>query len=136
MTFTPFLHFQGQCAEAMGFYAQVFGTGPALISRYSDMPPATDGPTPSDRVMFSQIALGDHFLQASDFPEGVEGDPQKAVSVAWGSKDLEQAHAVFDALANGGAVIMPFAATFWSMGFGMVKDRFGTHWMISGPLTA
>jgi PhnB protein len=26
---------------------------------------------------------------------------------------------------------MPFAQTFWSPGFGMVVDRFGTPWMIN-----
>ena len=30
---------------------------------------------------------------------------------------------------------MPFAATFWSPGFGMVKDRFGTPWMVNVPQT-
>jgi hypothetical protein len=43
------------------------------------------------------------------------------------------AQRVFDLLADGGAVIMPFAPTFWSDGFGMLKDRFGTHWMVSAP---
>ena len=38
---------------------------------------------------------------------------------------------VFDALAVGGQVTMPFAATFWSPGFGMVTDRFGTPWMVN-----
>ena len=38
---------------------------------------------------------------------------------------------VFDALAAGGQVTMPFAATFWSPGFGMVTDRFGTPWMVN-----
>ena len=26
---------------------------------------------------------------------------------------------------------MPYAATFWSPGFGMVTDRFGTPWMLN-----
>ena len=35
--------------------------------------------------------------------------------------------------SEGGAEIMGFQPTFWSDGFGMVKDRFGTHWMVSAP---
>ncbi|MDI5920069.1 hypothetical protein QLQ86_04605 [Halomonas sp. LR5S13] len=27
-------------------------------------------------------------------------------------------------------VIMPFGATFWAQGFGMLTDRFGVPWMI------
>ena len=45
--------------------------------------------------------------------------------------DQDRAHAAFDALADGGQVLMEFAPTFWSKGFGMVIDRFGAQWMIS-----
>jgi len=45
--------------------------------------------------------------------------------------DLDRAQRLFDALAEGGCVNAPFAPTFWAKGFGMVKDRFGTPWMIS-----
>jgi PhnB protein len=38
---------------------------------------------------------------------------------------------LFDAFADGGKVAMPFAQTFWSAGFGMVTDRFGTPWMVN-----
>lgn len=29
---------------------------------------------------------------------------------------------------------MPFQKTFWSEGFGMVTDRFGTPWMVNAAL--
>lgn len=47
--------------------------------------------------------------------------------------DIGTASGWFDRLAEGGAVIQPFGPTFFSPGFGMVKDRFGTHWIISTP---
>ena len=28
---------------------------------------------------------------------------------------------------------MPFGDVFWADGFGMLRDRFCTHWMIGGP---
>jgi Uncharacterized protein conserved in bacteria len=28
---------------------------------------------------------------------------------------------------------MPMGPTFWSQAFGMLVDRFGTPWMVSGP---
>ena len=42
-----------------------------------------------------------------------------------------EAERIFKALAEGGRVTMPFEATFWSPGFGMVTDRFGTPWMVN-----
>ncbi|MBS0302613.1 MAG: VOC family protein, partial [Proteobacteria bacterium] len=34
-------------------------------------------------------------------------------------------------LTQGGAVAMAYGKTFWSEGFGMVTDRFGTPWMVN-----
>jgi PhnB protein len=42
-----------------------------------------------------------------------------------------EAKKIFDALVEGGSVTMPFGKTFWSEGFGMLTDRFGTPWMLN-----
>lgn len=133
MAFEPYLHFQGNCAEAMARYAEIFGASDLFVQRYRDMPDAPPEFAGSDLVMHSALVVGGMVLMASDFPPGVEGEPQRAVSISRSAPDLGTAQTVFDALAEGGAVIMPLQPTFWSTGFGMVRDRFGTHWMISGP---
>jgi PhnB protein len=98
--------------------------------RYADAPP---GEAPkSDRVMYADISLGGQMLMASDSPEGT-GAPQSGVSVMHGTADVPTARRIFEALAEGGSVIAPFGPTFWSQGFGMAKDRYGTHWIVSGP---
>ena len=38
---------------------------------------------------------------------------------------------VFDALAEGGTVKMPFGPTFWAKGFGMLVDRYDIPWMVN-----
>lgn len=48
-----------------------------------------------------------------------------------GVKSTAEGRRIFDALAEGGQVTMPFGETFWSPGFGMVTDRFGTPWMVN-----
>jgi PhnB protein len=52
-------------------------------------------------------------------------------SVSLQFADTAEAKRVFDALAEGGTVKMPFEETFWAAGFGMVTDRFGTPWMMN-----
>ncbi len=130
MSFIPYLHFRGDCAEAMSFYAEVFNAGPPTLMRYADAPPGTV-PATSQRIMHSQIDLPDGPLMASDFPDGTEGDRQTAVSVMHVPKDADAAQRVFDRLADGGDVGVPLGPTFFSPAFGMVKDRFGTHWMVA-----
>jgi len=51
------------------------------------------------------------------------------VSVSIG--DAAEGERVFNALAEGGKVTMPFQKTFWSSGFGSTVDRFGIPWMVN-----
>ena len=46
-------------------------------------------------------------------------------------KDAAKGEQIFTALADGGKVTMPYAATFWSKGFGMCVDQFGIPWMVN-----
>ena len=127
----PYLHFQGQCAEALAFYAAVFGGTNLQTMRYGDGPAAPPDWKDSNRIMHGQVTIGDGTLMASDFPPGTTGDPQKGFSVMQTAPDVPIAKAIFGQLAEGGAIIDDFKPTFFSPGFGMVRDKFGTHWIIS-----
>ena len=130
----PYLHFQGDCEAAMTFYAAVFETGAPEVFRYCDIPGA-EGPAATSRLVCNAALTlpGGGMLMASDFPPGEAGEAQKAVSVHFSAASADAARSIFDRLTEGAQVIMPFAPTFWATGFGMLRDRFGTHWMISGP---
>ncbi len=131
MPLMPYLHFQGNCAEALEFYRDIFdGTGLQLM-RYADQPEAKPEWKGAMEVMHGQVVLGDGVLMASDFPPGMEGDPQAGVSIMQSAPDIETGRGWFDSLAQEGAVVQDYGPTFFSPGFGMVKDRFGTHWMIA-----
>ncbi|WP_334195046.1 VOC family protein [Pararhodobacter sp.] len=127
MPLHPYIHFQGTCAEALAFYAEVFGAPPAKAMRYSEVPGAGFD---SQRIIHAQLEIAGGTLMASDFPEGVEGDPQKAVTITATLPSVEEARARYDALMAGGDVIHPFGPSFFSEGFGMLRDRFGTHWIL------
>ncbi|RWR09895.1 VOC family protein [Paenirhodobacter populi] len=144
MTFTPYLLFPGTCAEAMDLYCRVFGGTEPVLMRYSEAPPEDfpeDMPgggaaIPPNLVMHANFRLGDGLLMASDYPPGVETPPQASVAVHVGFASVTAAQEAFDGLIEGGAILVPFAETFWASGFGMLRDRFGTHWMLSGPARA
>ena len=150
MQFIPYLNFDGQCAEAMAFYAHVFGGKVLHQSTFADLPPGENMPplpeAAKQRILHAQLQIGAQSLMASDSfpaPPGQSADtcaggyrkPQ-GMWVSIGVDSLAQGQEVFSALAEGGQVGMPFAATFWSPGFGMVTDRFGTPWMVNVQSTA
>jgi PhnB protein len=131
MATMPYLHFQGRCAEALAFYADVLGGTDLAMMRYADGPNARPEWKDQPHVMHGQVRLGDGVLMASDFPPGMEGDPQKAVSIMQTFSDVDSTRAAFDRLMEGGDLIQPFGPTFFSPAFGMLRDRFGTHWILS-----
>lgn len=69
---------------------------------------------------------------------GSDSPPQYASAMAGFAVSIqieeeERAGRVFEALSEGGTVNMAFEQTFFARKFGMVKDRFGTPWMINVP---
>ncbi len=131
MATMPYLHFQGTCAEALAFYAEALGGTDLAVMRYGEEPGAPEAMRDAPHVMHGQLRIGDGLLMASDFPPGFEGDAQKGVSVMQTFTPPEAARAAFDRLRDGGEVLQDFGPTFFSQGFGMLRDRFGTHWILS-----
>lgn len=129
MSLHPYIHFQGQCAPALAFYAEVFDAPAPKIMTFGQAPGGPQGPA-GERVMHAHVEIAGGLLMASDFPLGFEGDPQKAFSVTVLLDSVEAARRVYDRLMEGGDVIHDFGASFFSEGFGMLRDRFGTHWIV------
>lgn len=126
----PYIHFHDCCREAMEFYRDVFG-GTLNLMGYAQMPDAPEEVTSSDKIMHATLSTSKGPIYASDAFPGHTAPPQTSMSISWGTDAADEGQSIFNALlADGGEVTMPYAETFFSPGFGMVKDRFGTHWMI------
>ena len=133
MGFVPYLYFQGNCAEALNWYAGIFG-GTVSLLRYKDAPELPPEMTGSDLVVNGVLDVGGAVLMASDFPPGMDGRPQAAVSVSYAADSDAEGEALFERLSEGGTLAFRWNTTYWARGaVGMVRDRFGTHWVISGP---
>ena len=134
MPFIPYLSFQGQCAEAFAFYGKVFGAKPET-SPFSEIPADAQAPelTPEQKgwLMHAQIVTPDDVQMGADMPPQYDGVPQARDSISVTRADDASARQLFDTLADGGTVIMPYGPTFFAKGFGMCADRFGTSWMVS-----
>ncbi len=75
------------------------------------------------------LVFGDGEILGTDqLPDGYQA-PQ-GIFIAVGLA-LEPAQEAFEGLARGGTIILPFQSTFWSPGFGVVKDAFGITWELN-----
>ncbi|WP_294225576.1 VOC family protein [uncultured Shimia sp.] len=129
MTFIPYVYFDGTSEDAMDFYAAVFDADDVVKMRFSEAPQEIGMPH-SDKIMYSHIEKDGWKLMSNDTAPGMPYQPQASVSVAHQTKTVEDARTRFDRLCEGGVAIMPFEKQFFSAGFGMCKDKYGTHWMI------
>ena len=131
MKLNPYLNFPGTCEEAMTTYAKLLGGEVVAMLAYGDMP--GDNPVPDDmrkKIAHARIEIGNEVLMASDVgPERFK--PMQGTSVTLNIPEPPEAERVFKALAEGGTTIIPLEETFWAIKFGVLVDRFGTHWMIN-----
>jgi PhnB protein len=133
MQFRPYLTFAGNCREAFTQYQEIFG-GPLDLLTMADAP-GDAGPPPAgvnpDAVMHAVLATdGGALLMGADDPTGGFTGPVHGMCVNCELPTKEEAHRVFDELAEGGTVQLPMGETFFSHAFGMCVDRFGTPWMV------
>jgi PhnB protein len=131
MNFTPYLNFNGTCADAFKYYEQVLGGTIEFMQTHGESPMKEHVPADwQDKVIHVCLNVNGQRLMGSDAPADHFAPAQGIyVNIQVGTTD--DGKRIFSALADGGKVTMPFATTFWSPGFGMVTDRFGTPWMVN-----
>ncbi len=131
MDLNPYLTFPGTCAEALEFYAEVFGGQVEALQTVSDSPIAGEMPPEAQtHVMHGRVRIGERLIMASDDIQGTYEVP-RGFSIQTAFDDIEKASRIFSRLAKHGEVVMPFGPTFWAAGFGMCRDRYGVPWMVN-----
>ena len=130
MTVNPYLSFDGNCREAFEFYKELLG-GELFLMTYGDSPMASELPAEHhDRVVHAYLGAGDIVLMGGESPSGEYQEPQ-GITINIQTDSVGEGSRIFEALARDGKVMMPFEETFWVERFGMVRDRFGTPWMVN-----
>ena len=131
MQIIPHLNFNGQCREAFETYAKVLGGEITYMGTYAEMPGADQFPPEMQKlIMHTTIKLGNHMIMGADSPPD-RFEKAQGLSISLNIKDVADAERIYNELSEGGNVVMPFQKTFWSPGFGMFTDRFGTPWMVN-----
>jgi PhnB protein len=129
------LSFQGRCREAFEFYAKVLGGKITAAVPYGDGPPDMPvGPEIKNWLMHCWLEVGDQALMGADMAKDWAPSidkPKNGFDVTLHFESADQAKAAFDALSEGGKVVMAFGPTFWSRGYGSVIDQFGVPWMVN-----
>ncbi|MGH8131102.1 MAG: VOC family protein [Steroidobacteraceae bacterium] len=128
-----YLFFDGTCAEAMRFYERTLGGKLEMMMTHGESPEAAKSPPGNaDRILHASLVIDGRLLMASDSMTGQPYTGMNGFSLSLVYPTVAEARRVFGALAKDGRVNMPMEKTFWVEAFGMLVDRFGTPWMVSG----
>jgi PhnB protein len=132
---TPFLLFDGNCAEAMTFYHACLG-GDLTLTKLGDTPMKEMLPAEKHgRIINARVKSGDVEISASDWMASPAFDPllgnMSAIFVS--GTDLTELRRIFNKLAAGADRArfqelhqMPFGT------YGQFYDRFGVQWIFRG----
>jgi PhnB protein len=130
---TPYISFPGNAAEAMAYYADVFG-GTLDVMTYGEAPPMEGMPftPPPEAVAHAQLEGGLLTLAGGDDLGEVPQPLDSAVySLMVMPDSVEEGQALIERLTStGGNLEMPFEPAPWGDHYGQVKDRFGVMWQI------
>ncbi len=123
----PYLNFNGNAREAMGFYEGVFG-GTLILNTFGEY--GMEGPDAS-RIMHGLLETdAGYTIMGADVTNDMRYQPMAGVSVSLSGDDAEALRGYWSKLSASGTVTMPLARQAWGDEFGMCTDQFGVSWMV------
>lgn len=133
MQLEMFINFNGDCREAVEFYAQVFRSTVNNLMTYGEAPPDPDYIVPEadkDRIMYAGIPFGGMTVMFMDYLSDSEMTVGDNIHPTISTDDKDEVSRIFNELKNGGEVCVELSKTFFSEWYGMVKDKYGITWQI------
>lgn len=134
MAINAYLVFDGNCREAVEFYADVFGLEKPEIMLFGDSPSDPSFPMSEEMknlVMHSRLNITGSTLMFSDNMPGTPYTLGNHISLAFVSDDVDEIKSAYNKMKVGGEVTMELEETFFSKCYGQVKDKFGIEWQFS-----
>ena len=130
MKLLTYLNYGGNCRQAFEFYAEHLGGKITQLMTHGEMPSPSNVPAerPND-VLHARMDIGGTQLLAADVPPE-RFQPMRSAYLSLSLDSNEEAERVYALLSDGGEIFMKMEETFFAHRFAMLRDRFGTSWML------
>ena len=130
MNLYTYLNYGGNCEQAFRFYEQQLGGKITLLTRHGEQPnPANVPANWKDKVLHARIEIGNTVLMGADIPSD-RFQPMRSAYLTLIVDSAEQAERLYALLSEGGEIFMKMEQTFFANRFAMLRDSFGTSWML------
>ena len=122
-----YVNYRGTCEEAFRFYEKHLGGTITGIARHGDQPNPAIPAEWKDKVLHARIEIGSAVLMGADIPQA---EPMRSAYLTLTLDSEKQAERLYALLAEGGEIFMKMEKTHFANRFAMLRDRFGTSWML------
>jgi PhnB protein len=129
MQLTTYVNYGGNCEAAFQFYEQHLGGRITMLMRHDEAPNAQPRPDWGKKVLHARLALGGTELLGADIPPD-RFQPMRSAYLTLTLDTDADAERVYALLTDGGEIFMRMEQTFFASRFAMLRDRFGTSWML------
>ena len=127
MNLDIYVNYRGTCEEAFRFYEQHIGGRILGMMRHGDMPGSQVPPDFREKLVHAQIEIGGTVLMGADIPSA---EPMRSSYLTLTLDTEEEAERAYAVLSEGGEIFMKMEKAAWANRFAMLRDRFGTSWML------
>ena len=122
-----YVNYRGTCEQAFRFYEQHLGGRITGIARHGEQPNPSIPANWQEKVLHARIEIGTTILMGADIPSA---EPMRSAYLTLSFDREEDAERVYALLATGGEIFMKMEETPFANRFAMVRDKFGTSWML------
>ena len=130
MKLYTYLNYGGNCRQAFDFYVQHLGGKITELTTHGELPESGNVPPDwKNAVVHARMELGETILMGADIPPD-RFQPMRSAYLTLILDTSDEAERIYDLLKEGGQIFMPMEETFFARRFAMLRDRFGTSWML------
>jgi PhnB protein len=121
-----YVNYPGHCEKAFQFYEQHLGGKIQMMMPHQQVPSHFPKEW-KEPILHAIIEIGRTLLRGADIP-GAE--PMRSAYLTLMLDTAEQAEHIYGLLSHDGEIFMKMEKTFFANRFAMLRDQFGTSWML------
>jgi PhnB protein len=122
-----YLNYRGNCEQAFRFYEQHLGGRITGVVRHAEQPSPSVAADWKEKILHARIEIGTTVLMGADIPQS---EPMRSAYLALTLDSEADAERVYALLTDGGQIYMKMEQTPFANRFAMLRDKFGTSWML------
>jgi PhnB protein len=123
-----YVNYPGTCEKAFRFYEQHLGGKIAMMMTHQQQPDGANTPENwKNAILHARMEIGDTVLMGADIPDA---EPMRSAYLTLIADSAKEAERLYAILSAGGQIFMKMEETFFASRFAMLRDQFGTSWML------